>query len=215
MMPALSRGSWFRRSTGDAAADATCRPSCGVRRRKLRRTGGSPATARSLQRTGQGRLLALFWLVMLDSRGPRERRQTRASEDVTSLLTAVLSRDLCEARLYAPLRMADFDLNTGFIPALHKPASQLPIAKHRESILYLVETYPVVVVVGQTGSGKTTQIPQFLDKAGWTADGKVIAITQVRTGSSKPGGLSTDSRRKASESGRDDGCRESSRRGGM
>lgn len=75
--------------------------------------------------------------------------------------------------------MADFDLDPSFIPALHKPSALLHIAKHRESILYLVETRQVVIVVGQTGSGKTTQIPQFLEKAGWCADGKVIAVTQV------------------------------------
>lgn len=75
--------------------------------------------------------------------------------------------------------MAEFSLDSTFIPALHKPSSLLPIAKHRDSLLYLVETYPVTIVVGQTGSGKTTQIPQFLEKAGWCADGKLIAITQV------------------------------------
>lgn len=74
---------------------------------------------------------------------------------------------------------SEFDLSASFIPSLHKPASLLPIARHRESILYLVETYPVTIVVGQTGSGKTTQIPQFLEQAGWCADGKVIAVTQV------------------------------------
>lgn len=76
--------------------------------------------------------------------------------------------------------MADFDLGAAFIPALHKPAALLPIAKHREALLYLVETYPVLVVVGQTGSGKSTQIPQFLEHAGWCADGKIIGVTQVR-----------------------------------
>ena len=76
--------------------------------------------------------------------------------------------------------MADFDLNSSFIPALHKPASELPIAKHRESLLYAIETYPVTIIVGQTGCGKTTQIPQFLERGGWCADGSMIAITQVR-----------------------------------
>ena len=76
--------------------------------------------------------------------------------------------------------MADFDLGAAFIPALHKPAALLPIAKHREPLLYQVETCPVTIVVGQTGSGKSTQIPQFLEKAGWCADGKIIGITQVR-----------------------------------
>jgi len=76
--------------------------------------------------------------------------------------------------------MADFDLSATFIPALHKPASLLPIARHREALLYLIETFPVTIVVGQTGSGKTTQIPQYLEQAGWCANGKILAITQVR-----------------------------------
>ena len=74
---------------------------------------------------------------------------------------------------------ADFDLSASFIPSLHKPSSLLPIARHRKNLLYLVETFPVTIVVGQTGSGKTTQLPQFLEQAGWCADGKVIAVTQV------------------------------------
>ena len=73
----------------------------------------------------------------------------------------------------------DYDLSTSFMPSLHKPSALLPIARHRQSILYLVETFPVTVVVGQTGSGKTTQIPQFLEEAGWCEEGKVIAVTQV------------------------------------
>jgi ATP-dependent RNA helicase DDX35 len=76
--------------------------------------------------------------------------------------------------------MADFDLSSNFIPSLHKPASLLPIARHRQNLLYLIETYPVTIVVGQTGSGKTTQIPQYLEQAGWCSDGKVIAVTQAR-----------------------------------
>ncbi|TKA53381.1 hypothetical protein B0A49_10648 [Cryomyces minteri] len=76
--------------------------------------------------------------------------------------------------------MGDFDLSSSFIPSLHKPSSLLPTARHRESLLYLIETFPVTIVVGQTGSGKTTQIPQYLDQAGWCADGKIIAVTQPR-----------------------------------
>ncbi|KAI0200636.1 P-loop containing nucleoside triphosphate hydrolase protein [Astrocystis sublimbata] len=76
--------------------------------------------------------------------------------------------------------MADFDLGSSFIPALHKPAALLPITQHHDSLLYLIETYPVTVVVGQTGSGKTTQIPQFLEHAGWCSDGRLIAVTQPR-----------------------------------
>lgn len=75
--------------------------------------------------------------------------------------------------------MADFDLSASFIPALHKPSALLPITKHRESLLYLIETCPVTIIVGQTGSGKTTQIPQFLEHAGWCSSDKIIGVTQV------------------------------------
>jgi len=75
--------------------------------------------------------------------------------------------------------MTDPDIGSSFIPALYKPSALLPIAEHREAILYTVETFPVTIVVGQTGSGKTTQLPQYLEQSGWCADGKQIAITQV------------------------------------
>lgn len=66
-----------------------------------------------------------------------------------------------------------------FIPALHKPSALLPIARHKDALLYTFETYPVTVLVGQTGSGKTTQLPQYLEHAGWCNDDKLIAVTQA------------------------------------
>lgn len=66
-----------------------------------------------------------------------------------------------------------------FIPALHRPSSLLPIARHRDALLYMIETWPVTILVGQTGSGKTTQLPQFLEQSGWCNDGKIIAVTQA------------------------------------
>jgi len=77
--------------------------------------------------------------------------------------------------------MADFDLSSNFIASLDKPSSLLPIAKYRQELLYAIEKYPVTVIIGQTGSGKTTQLPQFLEQAGWCKDAKVIAVTQVGT----------------------------------
>jgi ATP-dependent RNA helicase DDX35 len=77
--------------------------------------------------------------------------------------------------------LVETEASSSFIPSLYKPPSLLPIARHRSSLLYLIETFPVVIVVGQTGSGKTTQLPQYLDQAGWCQGGKVIAITQVGT----------------------------------
>lgn len=75
--------------------------------------------------------------------------------------------------------MADYDLAASFIPSLYKPASLLPIAKHRESLLYTIETHAVTIVVGQTGCGKSTQLPQYLEQAGWCSEGNAIAVTQV------------------------------------
>lgn len=77
--------------------------------------------------------------------------------------------------------MAESDIGSSFIPSLYKPSSLLPIARHRDTMLYVIETFPITIITGQTGSGKTTQIPQFLDQAGWCAEGKTIAITQVAT----------------------------------
>jgi hypothetical protein len=72
--------------------------------------------------------------------------------------------------------MADAD---SFIPALHRPSSLLPIASHKDALLYTIENNAVTIVVGQTGSGKTTQLPQYLERAGYCNDNKVIAITQA------------------------------------
>jgi ATP-dependent RNA helicase DDX35 len=72
------------------------------------------------------------------------------------------------------------DTGGAFIPSPFKPAALLPIARHRQNILYVVEEYPVTIIVGQTGSGKTTQLPQYLYQAGWCAGGKTIAVTQPR-----------------------------------
>ena len=73
--------------------------------------------------------------------------------------------------------MADTDT---FIPALHRPSSLLPIASHKDALLYTIENNAVTIVVGQTGSGKTTQLPQYLERAGYCNDNKAIAITQAR-----------------------------------
>ncbi|MBN3311408.1 DHX35 helicase, partial [Atractosteus spatula] len=64
--------------------------------------------------------------------------------------------------------------------SIEKQRQKLPVFKHRNHILYLVENYQTVVIVGETGSGKSTQIPQYLLEAGWAAEGKVIGVTQPR-----------------------------------
>jgi len=56
----------------------------------------------------------------------------------------------------------------------------LPIASHRDEVLYCVERHATTIVVGHTGCGKTTQIPQFLREGGWCRGGRAVAVTQPR-----------------------------------
>lgn len=64
--------------------------------------------------------------------------------------------------------------------SLSQQRARLPVFKHREQILHLVEEFQTLIVVGETGSGKTTQIPQYLLEAGWAASGYKIAVLQPR-----------------------------------
>lgn len=63
---------------------------------------------------------------------------------------------------------------------LEEQRKRLPIFRHRDAILYLVETHATTILMGETGSGKTTQIPQYLAEAGWAAGGRLIGCTQPR-----------------------------------
>ncbi|KAK1928787.1 putative ATP-dependent RNA helicase DHX35 [Phytophthora citrophthora] len=71
--------------------------------------------------------------------------------------------------------------------------ARLPVSKHRDEILYAIETHATTVLLGATGSGKTTQVPQYLLEAGWatprprntginaqTSRNRVIVCTQPR-----------------------------------
>ena len=65
-------------------------------------------------------------------------------------------------------------------------SSNLPIAKHRREILYLLERHQVLVIIGATGCGKTTQLCQYLRSAKWTIPGKkVVCVTQPRRASAQ------------------------------
>lgn len=88
-----------------------------------------------------------------------------------------------------PLRMDD-DAGASILAAVYSssqrstPAKELrqglPVRRHRQELLFLLERHPVVIVVGQTGSGKTTQIPQCLYEAGWTSAAQMVVCTQPR-----------------------------------
>jgi ATP-dependent RNA helicase DDX35 len=56
----------------------------------------------------------------------------------------------------------------------------LPIFSVRLNILAALELHSTLIIVGETGCGKTTQVPQYLDEAGWTAGGRMVACTQPR-----------------------------------
>lgn len=64
--------------------------------------------------------------------------------------------------------------------SIEQQRQKLPVFKLRNHNLYLVENYQTVVIVGETGCGKSTQIPQYLAEAGWTAEGRVVGVTQPR-----------------------------------
>lgn len=68
--------------------------------------------------------------------------------------------------------------NQNSFSSLSSSRSELPIKRHKSSILYHLEKYRLCVIVGETGSGKTTQIPQYLSSAGWCDNQKIIACTQ-------------------------------------
>lgn len=106
---------------------------------------------------------------------------SKISLNVTYFDTTTISRS--ESPTFPNSQMASADRATESeecLVSLYRPSTVLPITRHRDALLYLVENYPVTIVVGQTGSGKTTQLPQYLHQAGWTEEGKIIACTQPR-----------------------------------
>lgn len=56
---------------------------------------------------------------------------------------------------------------------------KLPIWVYRDQLVNSIRDNPITILVGETGSGKTTQLPQYLNDAGFASDG-LIAITQPR-----------------------------------
>ncbi|KAK9484187.1 P-loop containing nucleoside triphosphate hydrolase protein [Lipomyces starkeyi] len=66
------------------------------------------------------------------------------------------------------------------VASIRRQRELLPIFRHRQALLYIVESSPVVVLIGHTGSGKSTQLTQYLYEEEWTSQSKAIVCTQPR-----------------------------------
>ena len=53
--------------------------------------------------------------------------------------------------------------------------TSLPIYNHKENIIKAIEKNIVTVIIAETGSGKSTQIPQYLNEAGYD-----VIVTEPR-----------------------------------
>ncbi|XP_077923445.1 ATP-dependent RNA helicase DHX29 isoform X3 [Halichoerus grypus] len=94
-----------------------------------------------------------------NSEDPEESWENLVSdEDFSALsLDAEKAEDLEPARtLFRKLQ------STPKYQRLLKERQQLPVFKHRNSIVETLKRHRVVVVAGETGSGKSTQVPHFL-----------------------------------------------------
>ncbi|MBR5672496.1 MAG: ATP-dependent RNA helicase, partial [Spirochaetales bacterium] len=58
-------------------------------------------------------------------------------------------------------------------------AHDLPVYRHKETILEYIKNNKVIVIESPTGSGKTTQLPMILYEAGFSTNG-IIGVTQPR-----------------------------------
>jgi len=92
---------------------------------------------------------------------------------VTGVLISDLDRDADRHRA-----LPVFNPRSGL--PLRQQREQLTIHRHRLQVLHALETHRAVVLCGPTGCGKSTQLPQYLDEAGWTADGYVVGVTLPR-----------------------------------
>lgn len=54
----------------------------------------------------------------------------------------------------------------------------LPIFPFKQSLIDAVRAHQVLIIEGETGSGKTTQIPQYLQEAGF-CDGKLLKYSNL------------------------------------
>ena len=74
--------------------------------------------------------------------------------------------------------------NNGFesshISSIKEQRKALKVYQVRDEFFELIAKEQVLIVIGETGSGKTTQLPQYLEEAGYCNQGKIIGCTQPR-----------------------------------
>ncbi|KAM6223081.1 ATP-dependent RNA helicase DHX29 [Rhynchocyon petersi] len=93
-----------------------------------------------------------------NSEDPEESWENLVSDDFSALsMESANTEDLEPVRkLFKKLQ------STPKYQRLLKERQQLPVFKHRNSIVETLKRHRVVVVAGETGSGKSTQVPHFL-----------------------------------------------------
>lgn len=57
--------------------------------------------------------------------------------------------------------------------------ANLPVAQYKEEIIETIKRERVVIIAGDTGCGKSTQIPQYLNEAGFKKIGEVIKYNKI------------------------------------
>uniref|UniRef100_A0A2K6G138 ATP-dependent RNA helicase DHX29 n=1 Tax=Propithecus coquereli TaxID=379532 RepID=A0A2K6G138_PROCO len=94
-----------------------------------------------------------------NSKDPEESWENLVSDEDFS----ALPRESANAEDLEPVRNLFRKLqSTPKYQRLLKERQQLPVFKHRDSIVETLKRHRVVVVAGETGSGKSTQVPHFL-----------------------------------------------------
>lgn len=120
---------------------------------------------------------------MVNERRKKVDRSRNAKESLdtdNSKMSRIIKKRKTNKVLYREERM-NSELED---PHLHrqvllKQRMKLPAYDVKEQLLKAVHENQVLIVVGETGSGKTTQIPQFLNEAGYSQYG-MIGVAQPR-----------------------------------
>ncbi|XP_071097598.1 pre-mRNA-splicing factor ATP-dependent RNA helicase DHX16-like [Haliotis cracherodii] len=63
---------------------------------------------------------------------------------------------------------------------IEETKKSLPIFPFKQDLIDAIHTHQVLIIEGETGSGKTTQIPQYLNDAGFNENGMKVGCTQPR-----------------------------------